>query len=152
MCEIFLWIFLHTVNLNCWKSSASVSGSSCFTCSQRLKVGAFAVFSLTAILKWLVRKRAVAFAFYFKISNEIGTEMYALILFSVLTCHEVPQTNCRHASTLLGICCFLTNGFKIWRILKQDRISELSLWIWNVLYSCLLFPVRHKTDQGNSNF
>lgn len=53
----------------------------------------------------------MAFAFYFKFSDEIGTDQYALILFSVLACHEVPQTNHRHVSTLLGICCFLKNGF-----------------------------------------
>lgn len=54
---------------------------------------------------------AVAFGFYFEVPHKIRTKMHALVLLSVGACHQVPQTNCRHASALPRVRCFLKNGF-----------------------------------------
>lgn len=104
--------------------------------------------SFTAISSDFFREGAVAFALYFQFSDEIGTDQRALILLSVLARHRALR-RMAGGSALLGIC-FLRNGFQGLEILKQARISELVLWMQNVLYSHLLFPARCKADSGRA--
>lgn len=81
-------------------------------------------FPFTVILKWLSGKGALALVFYFKFPDEIGPDQYALILFSVLSCHEVPQTYRRHVSLHLEYVVSSGMASKIWKF--WDKIGFLS--------------------------